>query len=361
MICLLPFFLLLCLGSKILAQTQFQVIGSETYASAINSSGILVGSLNTSSYWGARGFFYSNGTLSVAPTRYGYGDYNNNDPSWTKSVTAINNNGQWGGIYGTEILAFQFSGTYPTNASHGGERGRVNAINDSGTAVGHNNQLSGARIWTQTGSSSLPLLGGMSPSVIGRSMSSANGINNSGLIVGDSEPYYTSLGLPRKAVYWQSGSIYTIGTLGGEYSSARAVNNNNLIVGTADTLTERHAFSYFNGSLLDLGTLGGNESAAFDVNDNGWVVGKSKTLLGDWAGFVYKDNIMYDLNSWLGPSLRDGWTINEAVAINENGQIAANGTKSGISSALFITIPEPSSLSLLLAGGLVALAGRRKA
>jgi probable HAF family extracellular repeat protein len=112
--------------------------------------------------------------------------------------------------------------------------------------------------------------------------------------------------------------------------------------------------------MLDLGTLGGNESAAFDVNDNGWIVGKSKTLTGDWAGFVYKDSVMYDLNTWLGPSLLDGWTISEAVAINENGQIAANGTKNGSSSALFITIPEPSALSLLAVGLGVVLRRRRR-
>lgn len=334
------------------------VIGGGSYATDINDNGVLVGGMNTGGYWDARGFFFFNGVRTTSSSYYN-GDYNSNYPAWTTEVSAINNLNQWGGNYGTGGVALQFSGSSPVN-NPTGEYASVYAINDSGTAVGANNQNPKAKTWTSTGSTWLPVLGGRNPSALDSARSAAFDINNTGLIVGDSEPYYTSLGLPRKAVYWQNGIIYAIGSLGGEYSSARAVNNNNMIVGTADTATERHAFSYFNGSLLDLGTLGGNESAAFDINDNGWVVGKSKTLLGDWAGFVYKDTIMYDLNTWLGPSLRDGWTINEAVAINENGQIAANGTKNGISSALLITIPEPSSLSLLLAGGAVLKAGRRR-
>lgn len=340
------------------AQVGFSIVGGGSYATDINDNGTLVGGMNTGGYWDARGILFSNGVRSTASSYYNQ-DHNSNYPAWTTAVSAINNLGQWGGIYGTGGVAFQFSGSFPIN-NPTGEYATVNAINDSGTAVGANNQNPKARTWTSSGSSWLPVLGGGSPSGMDSSRSAAYDINNSGLIVGDSEPYYTALGLPRKAVYWKSGSIFTIGTLGGEYSSARGVNNNNLIVGASDTLTERHAFSYSNGSLLDLGTLGGTESVAFDVNDNGWIVGKSKTLAGDWAGFVYKDSLMYDLNSWLEPSLRDGWTISEAVAINENGQIAANGTKNGTSSALFITIPEPSALSLLVLGGVVVALGRRK-
>jgi probable HAF family extracellular repeat protein len=341
------------------AQVGFNVVGSGSYATDMNDNGTLVGGMNTGGYWDARGILFSNGVRSTASSYYNQ-DYNSNYPAWTTEVSAINNLGQWGGIYGTGGVAFQFSGSFPVN-NPTGEYATINAINDSGTAVGANNQNPKAKTWTSTGSSWLPVLGGRNPSAYDSARSAAYDINNSGLIVGDSEPYYTSLGLPRKAVYWQSGSIFTIGTLGGEYSSARAVNNNNLIVGASDTITERHAFSYLNGSLLDLGTLGGTESVAFDVNDNGWIVGKSKTLSGDWAGFVYKDSLMYDLNSWLEPSLRDGWTISEAVAINENGQIAANGTKNGTSSALFITIPEPSALSLLAVGlGGLAMIRRRR-
>jgi len=345
------------------AQVGFSAVGSGSYATDINDNGTLVGGMNTGGYWDARGILFSNGVRSTASSYYNQ-DYNSNYPAWTKEVSSINNLGQWGGNYGTGGVAFQFSGSYPIN-NPTGEYATVNAINDSGTAVGVNNQNPKARTWTLTGSSWLVGLDGIRPrdpymaSDVARS--AAYDINESGLIVGDSEPYYTSLGLPRKAVYWQSGSIFTIGTLGGEYSSARAVNNNNLIVGASDTQTERHAFSYLNGSILDLGTLGGNESAAFDVNDNGWIVGKSKTLTGDWAGFVYKDDVMYNLNTWLGPSLLDGWTISEAVAINENGQIAANGTKNGSSSALLITIPEPSAFSLLAVGlGGLAMIRRRR-
>jgi len=345
------------------AQVGFNVVGSGSYATDINDNGTLVGGINTGGYWDARGFLYSGGIRSTASSYYNY-DFNSNYPAWTTAVSAINNQGQWGGSYGTGGVAFQFSGSFPVN-NPTGEYATVNAINDSGTAVGVNNQNPKARVWTATGSSWLVGLDGIRASnpymasTVARS--AAYDINESGLIVGDSEPYYTSLGTDRKAVYWQNGSIFTIGTLGGEYSSARGVNNNNLIVGASDTLTERHAFSYLNGSLLDLGTLGGTESVALDVNDNGWIVGKSKTLAGDWAGFVYKDSLMYDLNSWLEPSLRDGWTISEAVAINENGQIAANGTKNGTSSALFITIPEPSALSLLAVGlGALAMMRRRR-
>jgi hypothetical protein len=66
---------------------------------------------------------------------------------------------------------------------------------------------------------------------------------------------------------------------------------------------------------------------------------------------------MVDLNSLISPT--SGWVLEQANAINDNGQIVGFGTIDGETHGFLLTpVPEPGSLSLLAVGG-VALLRRR--
>ena len=112
----------------------------------------------------------------------------------------------------------------------------------------------------------------------------------------------------------------------------------------------------------DLGTLGGTSSAAFGINDAGQVVGYSGTANNAAThAFLYSGSTMTDLNDLLEPG--SGWTITEARAINNHGQIAAYGwnNSTGQYHALLLEsgeeilpTPEPSTLAM---GSLASLLG----
>ncbi|WP_458209779.1 hypothetical protein [Haladaptatus sp. NG-SE-30] len=128
-----------------------------------------------------------------------------------------------------------------------------------------------AVIWTEDeGPRELGTLGGPN--------SSASGVNDSGLVVGDS-----SASEGYRAFIWSDDEgMRSLGTLGGNVSRATAINNRCQVVGTSQTADgTRHAFIWSEDEgMRDLGTLGGNYSYATDINERGQVVGYSRTADG---------------------------------------------------------------------------------
>ncbi len=78
--------------------------------------------------------------------------------------------------------------------------------------------------------------------------------------------------------------------------------------------------------MTDLGDIegGGDVSVAWDINSAGQVVGYSY-VPGACHAFLWQEGeSMHDLNDWLMPDSSE-WTLFNARAINESGQIAGCG------------------------------------
>lgn len=201
------------------------------------------------------------------------------------------------------------------------------AVNNQGTVVGNfhcidSGEAGCASTWSGQNHvfTALPLL--PIPDECPRASSTPLAINNKGLIVGQAN----SCG--GGAVEWQNGTVTLIvpDAPNGSRSLATAVNDNGQVVGTAGG----HAFIYYGGKLSDLGTLPGDfESSAESINNFGQVVGWSSSFVSTRA-FIYVNGQMYDLNTRIDPTspLADVVHLDEAVAINSTGWIAANGTGS---------------------------------
>jgi probable HAF family extracellular repeat protein len=144
------------------------------------------------------------------------------------------------------------------------------------------------------------------------SRTEARAINNHGVVAGIWESSY--LGLTYHALRWADGVVTDLGTLGGVGAAAYGINDDGVIVGNASTASgARHAFRWTaDTGMQDLGTLGGGSSRARAINQHGTIVGESVDAGGHTVGFVW--SAATGMAS-IGPYL--------PVAINEMNQVAA--------------------------------------
>ena len=186
--------------------------------------------------------------------------------------------------------------------------------------------------------------------------SSANAINNAGLVTG-----YTTIDGNWQAFLYDSANndFTTLGTLGGGLTSVGTdVNELGVVVGYATRAdgVER-AFLAFGGTIVDLGALGGEgTSQAHGMNDKGDIVGTS-----NGHAFLYRNGQMIDLNDYIDPS--SDFTLTAAYGINNKGQIVGYGT--GVDhiddngtvyyyERAFALTPTPVPASMLLFGSGIA-------
>lgn len=164
-------------------------------------------------------------------------------------------------------------------------------------------------------------------------------INASGHVAGTA--YNTSYTAPH-AFFYNGVTAVDLGVFGGAGSSALAINNLDSIAGYLTTTSSfDHAFIYANGTASDLGTLGGHYSYALGINNSGAVVGGSFTDSKDsiYHAFTWSNGAMLDLNTLLDQTGAN-WTLVEARAINDAGQITGVGTFGGSNHAFRLS---PSS------------------
>jgi probable HAF family extracellular repeat protein len=135
------------------------------------------------------------------------------------------------------------------------------------------------------------------------SSSSANGINDSGQIVGG---FVNPANGPATHAFLDSGGVITdLGTFGGFDSTANAINDSGKIVGSYITSQGgSHAYMYSGGVFTDLGL--DPFTFATDVNSAGEVVGYTVN-----SGFSYFDGDYNDCTLGI-----------EAFAINDKGEVA---------------------------------------
>ena len=303
-------------------------------------------------------------------------------------ANAINDLGQVAGTSaatGTDRGYLYYAGTTTDLGTLGGAICRGIGINSAGQVVGGSTNTVAYHAFHYDGTiHDLGTLDG------GGVDSSANAINDSGLIVGYA---YTTANYPHAFSY--DSSMHDLGTLGGSYSDARAVNAAGTIVGYAYTSADvEHAFLYSGGSMTDLGALssatssdawginavgdvvgylnygggysnvflydgtmhdlgglpGFNTSLGYGINASGEIVGSAVNGI-TYCAFLDYNGTFRDLNTLVGNL--DGWTLQSASAINDSGSIVGYGTIGGVQHGFLLTpVPEPSTLVVLLAGAI---------
>lgn len=328
----------------------------------------------------------------------------------------LNNAGQVVGTLaaGAGSHAFFFDGSNLADlGTFGGASSSANGLNDNGTVVGWADAADGTRqafVTTNGG------ISGLSLSLSGSS--DASGINNTGVIVGTFEATNSVGDVAPQAYLWTNGVVTQLGPAlaenygFGERDYGNAINNAGTAVGTAAVNAApdypSQPFVYANGVMQELGDFGGIISEAWGVNDHGQVVGSAGVATSDtqpnvyaYHAFLYSDGIMqdlgtlndrydsvaYDINNvgqvvgkagapggggaalFAAGSITlldtlidpvDGWTITNASAINDLGQIAGTACKAGLCYAVRLdlanAVPEPGPVSLVVAGLLLVVA-----
>ena len=240
----------------------------------------------------------------------------------------------------TNFVAVQWSSTgvmSKLGTLSGGSSSSAFEINSSGEIAGDSFLANGnvnATSWTNQKIKNL----GSLPGAI---FTAGLDINDRGHIVGESVfgygPPFTS-----HAFLWNGTTMSDLGTLeGGVTSIANAVNTAGIVVGQSDGASTNglwHAVKWGTaGRIKDLGVLkGGTYSVAFGINDSNVVVGYANTSTNAAHAIVWTGSGgVQDLNDLI--LANSGWTLINANAINNLGQITGYGSKNDHNHAFVLT------------------------
>lgn len=152
---------------------------------------------------------------------------------------------------------------------------------------------------------------------LGGTSSFALDVNDRRQVTGNSQ---TPVGNPAprlNAFLWENGVMTNLGVLPGSnnFSRGYGINNSGVVVGESDNNRPR-AFRYESGVMTDIGTLGGASAVAHDINDAGTIVGAASNGLTT-RPFTYQNGVMTDLGTLAGSVSSTG----RAWAINSRGDV----------------------------------------
>ncbi|GAC1493651.1 MAG: hypothetical protein NVS2B14_06890 [Chamaesiphon sp.] len=232
------------------------------------------------------------------------------------------------------LLIFRSSATTPIYflndlGTLGGKESQATGINNLGEVVGSSNiaNKSENRSHTEQQHAFLYSHGKMMDlGTLGGPSSIANGINNKGEVVGDSQTSCTY-----HAFFYSHGKMTDIGTLGSEFAWAKGLNDAGQVVGYSGQ-QETHAFLYSYGKMTDLGTLGGKRSVALGINNQGQAIGTSMTPSGQIHAFLYSGETKSIAASW-GNCLHPGSSLSpKTTTLQASKKMLDLGTLAGAAS-----------------------------
>lgn len=317
---------------------------------ALNNAGVVVGSSGPT--YPAAAFIWENGLMTTPnPAAYGSMVYSGiNDSGTIAGYKTFPNSAGY-------AMIVQHGETVSLGALNGGGYSSATAINNLNQVVGLSAYTTGAVapthgfLWTN---GQMTDLGSMHP----------NAINDSGVIVG-----FSGNNSQLQAVSIKDGALTTLENLSGDtYSTASAINSQGNIVGTSyhwqfGTYGSQinHATLWENGVAHSLVLDPQIASQATGINSQNQVVGTMYTMypggsISNSSAFLWQQGALINLDTLVSQAYA-GWHVNNAVAINDQGQILANGSYGGRNLAMLITVsnvPEPTT-QMLMAIGLLAL------
>lgn len=243
-----------------------------------------------------------------------------------------------------EFQAFLFSNGSMTNINSA-------ALFPGGTAAwGMNNsgQVVGTGYLTSANFHAFVYSGGkmMDIGPSGAYQASAVAINNSGEIIGS---YYLTSGASGAFVY-SNGKMTTLPVPAGSSAvSAFALNDHGEIAGAIYPSSggAAHAASFNNGIWTDLGVIAGAQaSTAKGINISGQIVGTAvfrqtqyhPPKPGKHVPFISTAKGLVDLNTLIASG--SGFTLTDAVAINDAGQILCDANNAGGSEHAVLLSPK---------------------
>ena len=175
----------------------------------------------------------------------------------------------------------------------------------------------------------------------------ATSINDRGDIAGTYTYGFGTSGLRRVGPFRLSvdGQLIPIPTPGGDdkYTVNVVMNSLGHVAGSTDILTQGTGFLFKDGVSTDIDVLKSRGSTVRGLNNKDEVVGyyvaasDHTVQSGPNTAFLYQDGAMYDLNRLLDAS-GDGWVLNQATAINDDGTIVGDGLRNGSSREPFLAI-----------------------
>lgn len=316
---------------------------SESVARAINDRGQITGRSYDPAFTNVRAVFWANGSSSPAELIGGSNAY------------GINNRGQIvGDAYGEGPFADQ--AVFWANSSSAAialltpSGGNSNAleINNAGQIVGNffNDDGTFVRVLFWNNSRSFPVqLSGLPGGLTNTDLGARRNINDAGQVVGESFSETAN-----RATFWaSSGSpAVALGMPAGElnHTFAEAISNNGQIVGEAfDAGFSTFQALYWASSTspaVELGALGGGltNSDAQGINNQGKIVGDAFNhdfSIEHATLWPNSSSPAIDLNTLIPAG--SGWVLQNAVVINEKGEIAGHGTIGGHTHG-FVLIPR---------------------